>query len=474
MKTGAVGCRQLPTRLLFCLACISALPIQIHAQQGANAVWLTSNSPTSSYAFVDASQFNVGADICAKINSALVFVQSNSNLFPDGAVIDARGIIPASTQNCLASPFPSNSPPSTILLPASIIVISAPWTLPNHTRIVGEQPAPGMGQVVAPTLRAGSSFSGGSDMIDMGSSILCSSPCSGISVEHLTLDAGPATTPVHGIHNNFAQEQSYVNDVNLINMSLRGLWVDTGATDSGPYSNIIFRASGACDGIGSGSNCPACVLIQAQTRGLHGISCIGDTHTQPPSAPQHAGIYVDASNNSIADVHIESFWDGIEIGENNSTVAGVTVANIDGGISTSIIQNLVHICGSQAIGTECPNPGNVSDVTILQATLQNGNTTIEDDVTKTVIAPASTGPTQSVGVYALGAAMAGTSGYSRLTSSPIDPTSNPTNTVVPTWGVGSMTPPSGCSKPGALYSNTQGGFGTSVYVCTNSVWQHIP
>jgi hypothetical protein len=456
--------------LLVCLACFSALPTHAqNPQQGANAVWtsgIPSGSPVPSYTFVDATQFSGNSlDFCAQINSALSFVQNHSNLFPSGAVVDARGVF---TSGCSSDPFNNITVGSTLLLPPRIIMIQHMWTMPNNTRIVGES------QVVVSTLQA-KGLTG--DMIEMGSSTLCttSSPCSGISIEHLTLDG--QTENVNGIHN-FAQDQSYVNDVNFVGMASTGLVVDTGAAGSGPYSNINYVATGTtCNA----SQCPACVLIQAQTRGLHGISCVGDLATLPTAGAKHAGIYVDASNNSIEDVHVESFWDGVEIGHNSSTVAGVVVANVNGGINDRPVQNLIHICGNNppSGGITCSSPGTVTDVTILQVTLQtapNTSTTVEDDVTASVIAAPSTGPPQSVGMYVLGAAIAGTGGYSRLTSSPIDPSTNSINTVVPAWGVGTQMAPTGrCSKPGALYSNTTGGSSTpSVYVCTGSNgWRQI-
>jgi hypothetical protein len=214
--------------LLVCLAAFSALPNFGYAQkQGANAVWASGGNPTPSYAFIDATQFS--GDICGQINAALVFAQVHSSLFPDGVVIDARGIISSSSQTCLNSPFPSNSPPSTILLPASTIVMSGTWTVPNQTRIIGAVP-------VSPTLQAATSSQGGftgSDMIEMGSATLCLSGCSGISLEHLRLDAQQQA--VNGIHNVSAQDQSFVDDIVLASMSQTGLWIDTGATGSGPW-----------------------------------------------------------------------------------------------------------------------------------------------------------------------------------------------------------------------------------------------
>ena len=149
-----------------------------------------------------------------------------------------------------------------------------------------------------------------------------------------------------------------------------------GAIDSGPYSNISYSAANGCNG----SVCPACVDIEAQTRGVHGITCLGDLSVSDVStAPGHAAVYVNASNNSVEDVHIEGFWDGIQIGDTSTSVGNILVANVTAGHSKSgPVVNAVHICGPSptekvnGVLSGCTTHGSLSDISVLQVTDGNG------------------------------------------------------------------------------------------------------
>jgi hypothetical protein len=235
--------------------CFSAL--SAFAQQGQDAVYSASGQPTNSPAFIDASMFIGNAvpnNFCVVLNAVLT-----SRSYPStGAVIDARALSTANTNmNCSASPWAgiSSPPPSTILLPGtgpgnpssnSIIVISAPWILPSNTHLVGEGdgiPVSNSGTIIsAPgtTIQASTSFSGGSAMIEFGSSSIC--PCSGISVERLTLNG--AGQSIDGIDNEFSQTNTFVDHVTLCQILANGLKVfGSGASNSGPYTNIDTGAS---------------------------------------------------------------------------------------------------------------------------------------------------------------------------------------------------------------------------------------
>jgi hypothetical protein len=62
---------------------------------------------------------------------------------------------------------------------------------------------------------------------------------------------------------------------------------------------------------------------------------------------------VNASNNTIEDVHLETFYDGIQIGNvaSPSVVGNVVVSNVDAANNGSgPVQNVVHICGGQHSG----------------------------------------------------------------------------------------------------------------------------
>jgi hypothetical protein len=426
--------------------CLS--PIRAAAQsQGNNTVYNSAGtpSPTGSPAFIDASTFS-GTDICTVINGILT---STLTTYPAaGVVVDARGVVPLSgsggppnSQNCSVNPFAGVTVPSTILLPSSTIVLTTtPWVLPSNTRIIGTG---FYTQIVA-------GFTTG-DVIDMCSST-ASSACSGISIEHLSVQSAQicSTNPsntLYGIVNYYAQSSSYIDDVGICGMGLTGLRITSNATNSGPYSNLniatmMIPSTPYCSG-GLGS-CPACVDIEAQTRGLHGITCIGTRGVGGNAGNDlitngDAGIYANFSNNTVEDVHIEGFFDGIEVGDSTSNVGNVVLANVTGGYGAARTRNTIHICGSDfTIGSQfgnClnyPPSGNSPNgsVTVLGATdvnngggtNYNGSTSIQDDVTNTSIAaPVGVAGTTGVttAIYAVGAQVgSGSGGISRFSTNP--------------------------------------------------------
>jgi hypothetical protein len=202
-----------------------------------------------SSAFIDASMFGAqNTDICAVLN--FILKPSNHILPATGGVIDARGL-PGNTQTsmtCSISPWAGipNPPPSTILLPATTgatsIVIPSTWFLPPNTHLIGEGDSITSGGFTpGTTLMAASNFSG-TAMISFGSSSLCSSPCSGISVENLTLNG--AGQSIDGIDNALSQDASYVDHVSLFRIRGTGLAISGNANHSGPYSNITFDLGG--------------------------------------------------------------------------------------------------------------------------------------------------------------------------------------------------------------------------------------
>jgi hypothetical protein len=324
-----------------------------------------------------------------------------------------------------------------------------------------------------------------SDVIDMGSSAFCSTPCSGIAVEHLYIIA--TNNPnLNGIVNNYAGSSSYVNDISFKDVGCAALVIGAQSSDaanSGPYTNISSSTSvnvlPSCSGGGPEVSYPLCIDIETQTQGIRGATCNGTTSPQHDivSDPPHAAIYVNASNNTVEDIHVETFWDAVQIGDVASTmttVSNVLLSNVVGGNNGSgPVQNIVHICGKA--GT-CMSYGTVQDVSVLQATYvtppgPTAAATVEDDVTGTSIPVASTSLT---GMYVLGENIDG--GHSRFSTSPSAITSGSTSIpTAPTWSVGnvSLTTNAPCRTPGDLYSNT-GTSGMSVYVCMPDGWQPIP
>jgi len=319
-------------------------------------------------------------------------------------------------------------------------------------------------------------------------------------VEHLKLQQ--ANHPLGGIVNQYAEQSSYVNDVTLQNLGGTGILIE--APNSGPYTDIVFIADPNMSSC-SGTSCPVCVDIEAQTQGLHGITCHGNAATAVYASGQDisAGVRVNASNNSVEDVHIEDYWDGIRVGDEViATVNNIVLSNVHGSKDpTGKVINVVHICGalpSVPYGS-CPQYGNVSNVTILGANDVNNttdnacpptsgtcSTAIQDDVTGTSIAapPSTTTATGiQVGFYSLGGEIGTGSGiYSRFATTPSFAAAT-AGTPTPSWGVGT-TAVGGLScgttgalsgATGALYSNTAAISGaSSVYVCTGGHWTSIP
>jgi hypothetical protein len=419
---------------------LATSPTRAQAQSGFNAVYQSSSTIPSS-SFIDASAYS-GADLCAKINAVLT---STLPVYPSaGAVIDARGIGSGTTQSCAASPWAgfgtSNpAPPSHILLPSGTITIAAKWALPQGTHISGE------GSTTT-TILAKSSFS---PMIQMGD-VNCTptSVCFDISVDNLALDGGGNT--IDGVDNNNAEELSYVDHVRFIDIEGTGLSIPAGGDNSGPYSNLYFTG-----GAKAGS-ATACVRItgvsSSGTRGIHGMTCV----TTTADAPQ-AAVYVDGNNNTIEDLHVEGFQDGVLVGD-SAPAAGNVLVNINGGANgSSTVTNVVHISSNTTSGAP-----NVSNLAVLGAVRYFGTNTIQDDLTSTTLTDVS------VGMYVLGEVAAingegGVVGYSRFTTSP----------SVPTWVVsGVSAPPTSLCKTGSLYSNTAGTSGShnTLYVCEGGNW----
>jgi hypothetical protein len=301
---------------------LSAFSIFANAQsgsQGQNAIYDGNNNIVGSSAFIDASMFATSPprprDFCKVLNWVL------THGYPaTGAVVDARGLNSANTSmTCSISPWGSGSSsvtlPSTILLPATggttptPIVISTTWVLPSNTHLIGEGDGiPSSGFTPGTTIQAGTGFSG--SMIQFGTAPPPSSPlvcplvgsvytCTGISVENLTLDGQGQS--INGISNTYSQDGSYVNHVSLYQIRDVGLVIQGGAqgnaSNSGPYSNIIFDLGG-----NSGTSQTVCASINGTTgtQGIHGLTCISETNDAT------AAILLDSSNNSIEDESLAS------------------------------------------------------------------------------------------------------------------------------------------------------------------------
>jgi hypothetical protein len=484
------------------LLCFLILPSAVQSQigpgsQGDTAVYNHSGSIEGSVAFVDASTFP-GTDLCNTLYLIL-----SSRMYPNaGTVIDARGITSSAALNCKSgTPWiqndssPTHNPPTSstanILLPAGTITIYTSWVLPNYTRIIGEgtRTVISAGQGFAPP--GWDSNSGGTGMIELGAfattnawenfpapgpfpcinnAAPCICPiarngpgCAGIGVQDLVLDGTQlAGTSVNGIYNASSQEMTYVDHVTMTNIEGIGLRI-SGATSggSGPYSNIVFNAGTNAKSGTIANGGTACVDIQTLIRGIHGITCTAAGLGGSPAA----AIYVDGGTtavtndqggNTIEDVHVDGFQDGILIGSQNAA-PGYILTNINGSNANHAtdVKNVVHFCGSPAVGA-CPStPFQVFNLTLNGITsAAAGVNTIEDDRMQTTLADSS------VGMYILGVPfMNGTTvvGYGRFTTSP----------KVATWGVGTGAVSGTCphTANGSLFSKTNGVPGSTLYVC---------
>lgn len=445
-------------RILAVLLCLLAAGTGAQGQIGDNVVYSGTNPTTTlvaSPSFIDASAFTSGSDLCQKIYDALLTAPSV------GAVIDARGI--NSGLNCTSGTpwYESNTAytntPATILLPSGLITIHQTWILPNGTRVVGEGAASsgsGTSGTGVTTIQAGSSFT--SLMIQMGpnntSTTLTpctnySSGCMGISVEDLTLDGNDSAS---GIINGQAREHSYVRRVYLYRIPGIGLEVWNNANFSGPYTDITFyNESSAASGT-------ECVWINdVTTRGVHGVSCTAGGSTTPTAA-----VLVDGVGNSVEDVQIQGFGNGILIGKDNATMNAILL-NIAGG---SGVTNVVHICGATTV-TPCPSsPNTVGDISIMSVARGTATNSIEDDLT--LVTASTTLTDVNVALYVIGEplkAAGSTIGYSRFSTSP----------NVPTWVVQkTTTPPSSCIA-GSILSNSTGTSGNTLWICTGTTWTNV-
>jgi hypothetical protein len=455
------------TSVLVLGAWFSVLPNLAWAQnghQGLNTVWQSTNGKIASAAFVDASAYTSNGDICGRLNYIL-------STAPNGVVIDARGVVPATgnLQLCGMNPWGNNISPTsaTILLPAGTITICATWTLPVLTKIIGE--GAGQGGTVGTTLRVGSSTNCGGNsfmgtaMIQMGNiPINCTKDnCFSVSVSDLALD-GQSNPTIDGIDNTLAQELSSVQHVAMVNMGRVGLFNSSG--NVGPYSDISIAVT---------SNAQACVETSGPPRGFHGLSCTcvqsNGSICTGSALNQNAGIYLGGLPTtglaagyatSIEDVYVDGFKYGIFVGESSPGTSAPAfdylLSNINGG---SDVTDLIHISSARSPSGFCPPqnpPFNVCDITIMGAT-SSGTNTIVDELSNTTLA-SSTDP--SVGMYILGEQVtAGGSGVgnARFTTSP----------SIPSWIVGTTTPSTPCAI-GDLYSITAGTTGTTLWGCVGA------
>jgi len=303
----------------------AAAQVTCTTSAGNNGVWgpcQNQTGITGSASFVDASTLvgngqNQGSDLCDVIYKVLRGTIVSG--FTSGGVIDARAIIgTALTCSTTANTSPwfttsggyLNNKPSTILLPAGVIKIHYQWVVPSGTRLIGVgADLAGSQQTVIQACSTTNCFTGSAVLQFGGTGTTCSpSPCTGISVEHVTLDGANNSTTLTGIENANSQDQTYVDHVTLwqflgTGLSIHGGGSNYGAQNSGPYTNITYDTNGAASGT---AVCVNINGVSGGTHGIHGLTCKGN---YSPVA-----VLLDSSNNSLEDVRITGFDDGIRIG----------------------------------------------------------------------------------------------------------------------------------------------------------------
>jgi len=454
--------------LVLLLACLTTSLPSLGQNPGNNVV--QGSGVTTSTAYIDASVIagtSGAGDICALINAALGLIGtaggSGTRGYGTSTVIDARGIPqPGSSQTltCPSTYTPwsygnTRTQSATILLPAGNITIGASWVLPTGTHLVGEGSGSVAGGTTITTIQTTSALN---PMIQMGAT----ASSTAVSIEDLDLNGeGDASV---GILNSDSMEQSYVKRVGIYQIVGKGLSVTSGASYSGPYSEITFG-----NGSSTVSASTACVSINSvSTRGVHGLHC---TNTGSiPSAG--AAVLLNGPSNSLTDVTIQGFYDGVEIGSNASetNVKGNVLRNISATPWTTtptVKHSVVRIMSTSGVA--------IGDDVVMGVNKGGTGTTsysIEDDATAQGSAGATTLLTDTtVALYAIGEVATVTHAvhaYPRFSTSP----------NLPTWVRGAVTPGSSCVV-GSLYSNTAGTGGTppsanDLYVCTaTNTWTDI-
>jgi hypothetical protein len=460
-----------------------------------NTTCTAASGLTYSVAYIDAAAFagTTSTDFCSILNTALHQIPTGSV-----GVIDARGLYYSSatvgntSKTCASGVTPWSdaytiTAPSTILLPSATgspadpaITISTTWVLPNQTRIIGL----GRTNTVIAASATPVVFPTGDPLIAMGSytgSLACPSPgCTGIGVSDLELDGLGANTQalnIIGIQNWNSQDGSYVSHVTFHEIEGTALDIETvtgssyGANNSGPYTDLTPSAGGE----NCGTACPetqtgtACIrIVNTQTKGIHGFTCTAN-------GTPYAGLYLDASGNTIEDGHFEGVVDGIAVGAHDSAQGNV-ILNISGagsagsGSTSGPIVNTVHICNPSNTysGVSCTNnSGSVSDITLSQVqSYTEGQYAVLDDLTATEMQSNSPADLPGVGValYAIGESPF-TGGYTALNTFSQLVTIGSNTTQIPMWGYANSYSPAGTSCPiGSIFSNA-GGSGGTIFVC---------
>ena len=252
----------------------------------------------------------------------------------------------------------------------------------------------------------------------------------GVSLSNLQVDCN-GLNPGLGVQNWWAQEESYVQDVNISNCNGVSLDVETvTAQNSGPYSNIASSTTNT-SGLANALTLCAELLSTSDLRGIHGLTCIGTINsTNGPNV----GVDLSTTGVTLEDVHLEGYTIGIEVGL-NAVTNNATIVNATGGAGTPGMATLVDIANNST------NALFVSKNEIGLFGLSTGGVPniLDDEIMGTVLTN-TTDP--SLAFYTLG--QGSSTNRTRLTSSP-----NASNVVNDLGGV--------VINGGAATSNGSGG-----------------
>ena len=262
----------------------------------------------------------------------------------------------------------------------------------------------------------------------------CTGIVKGISVESMALNGNGLG--VTGILNGDAQELTYIDHVALVQILGMGLQVTVNAQNSGPYSNITFDTVDFSPS--TSTSCAQILSVAGGTRGIHGLTCIGEFSNG------NSAILLDSSNNSLEDIRMIGFDEGIVVGSQGPAHSNVLLNIYGDTAEQNGPQQVINVI-------EISNANPVTDLSIMGVANAGGSGT-------NTISDLGTGqnlPDAAIGMYALGRPQSG--GYTRFTTSP----------KATTWVVGNANPQNVSCPIGSLYSNISGATGAdALYVCT--------
>ncbi len=425
---------------------------------GAKGICVTAscNLPLGySIAVIDASAFSSQTGtLCGQVNAAQSWINTQTTRLGLDyfATVDARGI---TNLTCAQgeTPFdnvPPNNPPTsypfsgmTLLLPAGVIQTTVPWKLPNFVEIVGA----GTGDVTAAgnetIIRAASNFSGQNVLqVDSTSALPCCHYIFSVDIilENLVIDGNGKN--INGISNSLLGHGFRANHVGLVNLGNTGLYLSN-AGFSGPYDNITFSEGTA------NSSATTCIQVigagSYATEGFHHVKCTANSNTPA------AGIKIDATDNTLEDVVISGFQDGVLIGSEGAAV-GNHIEHVIDTSASSVYNSTIHLStnfldsDTSIVGVynECVTGGGINCKLV----------TIQDDVTGTNVVDTT------VAQYFVGNHNLTTVGYPRFAAT------TSLSPSVPTWLSGAVAPAGTCPQIGTLFSNS--GSGGALWVCANT------